>query len=54
MISTPIPSSTKPYLDAQIQARGYKIVPVGYTYVQPIGLYSLQIHLRERTAQWRP
>lgn len=30
----------KPYLDAQIQARGYKIVPVGYTYVQPIGLYS--------------
>jgi D-methionine transport system substrate-binding protein len=30
----------KPYLDAQIQARGYKIVQVGYTYVQPIGLYS--------------
>jgi len=30
----------KPYLDAQIQARGYKIVAVGYTYVQPIGLYS--------------
>jgi D-methionine transport system substrate-binding protein len=30
----------KPYLDAQIQARGYTIVPVGYTYVQPIGLYS--------------
>lgn len=32
----------KPYLDAQIQARGYKIVPVGYTYVQPIGLYSVK------------
>ena len=30
----------KPYLDAQIQARHYDIVPVGYTYVQPIGLYS--------------
>ena len=30
----------KPYLDAQIQARHYDIVPVGFTYVQPIGLYS--------------
>jgi D-methionine transport system substrate-binding protein len=30
----------QPYLDAQIQARHYAIVPVGYTYVQPIGLYS--------------
>jgi len=30
----------KPYLDAQIAARGYKIVPVGFTFVQPIGLYS--------------
>jgi D-methionine transport system substrate-binding protein len=30
----------KPYLDAQVQAHGYKIVPVGFTYVQPIGLYS--------------
>jgi D-methionine transport system substrate-binding protein len=30
----------KPYLDAQIKAQGYHIVPVGYTYVQPIGLYS--------------
>jgi len=28
----------KPYLDAQIKARGYRIAPVGYTYVQPIGL----------------
>ncbi|TKC78837.1 metal ABC transporter substrate-binding protein [Trinickia terrae] len=33
----------KPYLDAQIKARGYKIVPVGYTYVQPIGLYSHRV-----------
>jgi D-methionine transport system substrate-binding protein len=33
----------KPYLDAQIKARGYKIVPVGYTYVQPIGLYSRKV-----------
>jgi D-methionine transport system substrate-binding protein len=30
----------KPYLEAQIKARHYDIVPVGYTYVQPIGLYS--------------
>ncbi|MCP1118113.1 MetQ/NlpA family ABC transporter substrate-binding protein [Robbsia andropogonis] len=30
----------KPYLDAQVKAQGYHIVPVGYTYVQPIGLYS--------------
>ena len=33
----------KPYLDAQIQARHYDIVAVGYTYVQPIGLYSRKI-----------
>jgi D-methionine transport system substrate-binding protein len=33
----------KPYLDAQIKARGYKIVPVGYTYVQPIGLYLRKV-----------
>ncbi|WP_322057178.1 MetQ/NlpA family lipoprotein [Paraburkholderia sp. J63] len=30
----------KPYLEAQIAARHYAIVPVGFTYVQPIGLYS--------------
>ncbi|MBB3001366.1 MAG: MetQ/NlpA family lipoprotein [Paraburkholderia tropica] len=30
----------KPYLDAQVAARHYTIVPVGFTYVQPIGLYS--------------
>jgi D-methionine transport system substrate-binding protein len=33
----------KPYLDAQIQARHYDIVPVGFTYVQPIGLYSRKV-----------
>jgi D-methionine transport system substrate-binding protein len=33
----------KPYLDAQITARGYKIVPVGFTFVQPIGLYSTKV-----------
>ncbi|WP_144147156.1 MetQ/NlpA family lipoprotein [Paraburkholderia sp. BCC1884] len=33
----------KPYLDAQIAARGYHIVQVGYTYVQPIGLYSRKV-----------
>ncbi|ABE36082.1 NLPA lipofamily protein [Paraburkholderia xenovorans LB400] len=33
----------KPYLDAQIAARGYRIIPVGYTYVQPIGLYSRKV-----------
>ncbi len=30
----------KPYLDNQIATHGYKIVPVGYTGVWPIGLYS--------------
>ncbi|MDW6024410.1 MetQ/NlpA family ABC transporter substrate-binding protein [Mesorhizobium sp. BAC0120] len=30
----------KPYLDQQIQTQGYHIVPVGYTAVWPIGLYS--------------
>jgi D-methionine transport system substrate-binding protein len=33
----------RPYLDAQIAARGYKIVPVGLTFVQPIGLYSRKV-----------
>ncbi|WP_345817089.1 MetQ/NlpA family lipoprotein (plasmid) [Paraburkholderia sp. PREW-6R] len=33
----------KPYLDAQIAARHYQIVPVGFTYVQPIGLYSRKV-----------
>jgi D-methionine transport system substrate-binding protein len=30
----------RPYLDNQIEAHGYHIVPVGYTGVWPIGLYS--------------
>jgi D-methionine transport system substrate-binding protein len=34
----------KPYLDNQIKTRGYHIVPVGYTAVWPIGLYSHKIH----------
>ncbi|MFP6562540.1 MetQ/NlpA family lipoprotein [Paraburkholderia sp. B3] len=33
----------KPYLDAQIKAHNYAIVPMGYTYVQPIGLYSVKV-----------
>ncbi|KQT60487.1 MULTISPECIES: MetQ/NlpA family ABC transporter substrate-binding protein [unclassified Aureimonas] len=33
----------KPYLDAQIQSQGYKIVPAGYTAVWPIGLYSRKV-----------
>jgi D-methionine transport system substrate-binding protein len=38
---------TKPYLDAQIQAHGYHIVPVGFTIVEPIGLYSKKVHKLE-------
>ncbi len=30
----------KPYLDNQIKTQGYHIVPIGYTGVWPIGLYS--------------
>jgi len=30
----------KPYLDSQIAARGYRIVPIGFTLVAPIGFYS--------------
>ena len=33
----------KPYLDNQIKTRGYHIVPVGYTAVWPIGLYSHKV-----------
>ena len=32
----------QPYLNAQIAARGYKIVPAGFTIVEPIGFYSLK------------
>ena len=34
----------KPYLDNQIKTRGYHIVPVGFTAVWPIGLYSRKHH----------
>jgi len=34
----------KPYLDNQIKTRGYHIVPVGFTAVWPIGLYSHKRH----------
>jgi len=37
----------KPYLDAQIEAHGYHIVPIGYTIVEPIGLYSKKFHKLE-------
>ena len=33
----------KPYLDQQIQDRGYKFVPVGYTVNFPIGIYSKKV-----------
>jgi D-methionine transport system substrate-binding protein len=33
----------KPYLDSQIAARGYKIVPIGYTLVAPIAFYSKKL-----------
>ena len=33
----------KPYLDNQIKTRSYHIVPVGYTAVWPIGLYSHKV-----------
>ncbi|MEI6000109.1 MetQ/NlpA family lipoprotein [Paraburkholderia bengalensis] len=41
----------KPYLDAQIAARRYTIVPVGFTYVQPIGLYSRKVKSVEALPQ---
>jgi len=33
----------QPYLDAQTQARGYHLVPIGFTIVEPIALYSKKI-----------
>lgn len=33
----------KPYLDKQIQERGYKLVDVGTTFVYPIAAYSKKI-----------
>ncbi len=40
----PMHSQHKPYLDNQIKTRGYHIVPVGFTAVWPIGLYSRKVH----------
>jgi len=34
----------KPFLDSQIKARGYKIVPVGLTITAPLGIYSKKYH----------
>jgi D-methionine transport system substrate-binding protein len=33
----------QPYLDNQIKTRGYRIVPIGWTVVAPIGLYSRKL-----------
>src|SRR5690606_927444 len=33
----------KPYLDQQIQDRGYRFTPVGYTVNFPIGIYSRKV-----------
>ena len=33
-----------PYLENQIHTRGYHLVPVGFTVVAPIGLYSHKVH----------
>ena len=40
----------QPYLDNQIKTQGYHIVPVGYTGVWPIGLYSKKYARRRRPA----
>lgn len=34
----------KPYLDNQIQEKGYKLVPVGNTFVYPIAAYSKKLN----------
>ncbi len=33
----------QPYLDNQVKARGYRIVPIAYTIVAPLGLYSRKV-----------
>jgi D-methionine transport system substrate-binding protein len=33
----------KPFLENQVKSRGYKIVPIADTIVEPIGLYSLKV-----------
>ncbi len=40
-----------PFLKAQIKARGYKIVPIGKTFLYPMGLYSKKI---KRLSQLKP
>ncbi|QIZ76851.1 methionine ABC transporter substrate-binding lipoprotein MetQ [Ferrimonas lipolytica] len=41
----------RPYLDAQIDARGYEIVAVGNTFVYPIAAYSSSIQSLEQLPQ---
>ena len=43
----------QPYLDAQIAAHGYDIVNVGYTIVEPIGIYSTKVKTLARSARGR-
>jgi D-methionine transport system substrate-binding protein len=33
----------KPYLDAAIKAKGYKLVAIGKTFVYPVGIYSTKV-----------
>lgn len=33
-----------PYLNTQIKARGYKIVPIAKTFIYPLGFYSKKVH----------
>lgn len=40
-----------PYLDNQIEARGYEIVPVGNTFVTPIGAYSNSVKSLDELAE---
>ncbi len=38
----------KPYLEAQIKARGYKLMPIAKTFVYPMGIYSIKVkHLSQ-------
>jgi len=40
----------QPYLDQQIKDRGYKLVPIGKTFVYPIAAYSRRIQRAEQLA----
>ena len=44
----------QPYLDNQIKTHGYHIVPVGYTGVWPIGLYSKKFKPRSPNCRKAP